>query len=194
LSGQDQPRRVGGGGLQCLTGEEYQRRLDDGEHQRQKRHGNQTEFNGDRTVLPTDQPARCAIHDRGILPDKNLVRMFSTMAKHPNFGGICVRPLIFNKEALSNCCGGYTLQSRLIQDVLTTTIQTSRKIYCWHWQWLVKSNSTVLAHLFTACCGRARLDELARKIGSQRWHNRCPTTRHISRILCCLLASPGWSS
>jgi hypothetical protein len=58
LPGHDQPRAIGGRGFQRLPCKEHEGSFQDGENQRQKWRRHQAEFDGSRTVLLMDQPAR----------------------------------------------------------------------------------------------------------------------------------------
>ncbi len=58
LAGQDQPRRIGDRGLEHLTGEEYERGLDDREQQREEREHDDAEFDQRRAVVAAHELAR----------------------------------------------------------------------------------------------------------------------------------------
>ena len=58
LTGHDQPRGIGDGGLQRLAGEEDDRRLHDGEDERQERRRDEAELDRGGAILPAAQSRR----------------------------------------------------------------------------------------------------------------------------------------
>src|SRR5262249_61960038 len=68
--GHDETRRIATRRLQCLTGEEHERGLHDGKHERKKRRGDETEFDGRRALLVPREIVRRASRNRAGTPEE----------------------------------------------------------------------------------------------------------------------------